>query len=141
MCRRKINNHVIDRQACHAPFDGRVTLDRRSLICQLCSDAGDRQCSVLMRDGEVAYLAWGRTMSRNERHVVKNDDGGWDVRKPGSDKASAKLPTQADAIDRAREIVGNSGGGEVVIHGRDGKIRDSDTVSPGNDPNPPKDRK
>ena len=45
------------------------------------------------------------------------------------------------AIARARDIVRNAGGGEVVIHGRDGAIRDSDTVSPGNDPNPPRDKR
>lgn len=77
----------------------------------------------------------------NSRDVVPNPEGGWDVKKPGSPRASAHLPTQADAIDRAREIVQNAGGGEVRIHGRDGKIRDSDTVAPGNDPNPPKDKR
>ncbi|MFK4086072.1 DUF2188 domain-containing protein [Kribbella sp. NPDC020789] len=77
----------------------------------------------------------------NERHVVPDGDGGWKVVKPGSDRASAKTDTQADAIDRARDIVGNSGGGEVVIHRPDGRIRDKDTVKPGHDPNPPKDKK
>jgi hypothetical protein len=33
------------------------------------------------------------------------------------------------------------GGGEVKIHGTDGKIRDSRTVPPGNDPFPPRDKK
>ena len=78
---------------------------------------------------------------RNERHVVPNPEGGWDVEAPGARRASSHHDTQADAIDRAREIVGNSGGGEIVIHGRDGRIRDSDTVAPGNDPNPPRDRR
>lgn len=77
----------------------------------------------------------------NERHVVPNPEGGWDVKKPGGAHASAHTDTQKDATDRARQIVGNQGGGEVVIHGRDGKIRDKDTVPPGNDPNPPKDRR
>jgi hypothetical protein len=49
--------------------------------------------------------------------------------------------TQADAIARAKEIVHSAGGGEVRIHGRDGSIRDSVTVSPGNDPCPPKDKR
>ena len=80
-------------------------------------------------------------MSRNERHVVPSRDGGWDVVAPGSSRASAHVDTQAAGIDRAREIVGNSGGGEVVIHRPDGRIRDSDTVAPGNDPFPPRDRK
>lgn len=79
--------------------------------------------------------------NQNHRHVVPNPDGGWDVRAPGASRSSAHTGTQADAIDRAREIVGNAGGGEVVIHNRQGQIRDSDTVAPGNDPNPPRDTK
>ena len=77
----------------------------------------------------------------SDRHVVPNPDGGWDVRAPNAERASSHHDTQGDAIDRARDIVGNAGGGEVVIHGRDGRIRDSDTVAPGNDPNPPRDRR
>jgi hypothetical protein len=75
------------------------------------------------------------------RHVVANPKGGWDVKKPGSSRVSAHTDTQSDAVDRAREIVSNNGGGEVRIHGRDGRIRDSDTIAPGNDPNPPRDRR
>lgn len=75
----------------------------------------------------------------NRRHVVPGENGGWDVKKPGASRASAHTNTQAEAIGRAKEIVGNAGGGEVRIHGRDGKIRDSDTVAPGNDPFPPRD--
>ena len=80
-------------------------------------------------------------MPRNERHVVPNKDGGWDVKAPRADRSSAHTDTQGQAIERAREIVGNTGGGEVVIHGRDGHIRDSDTVSPGHDPMPPRDKR
>lgn len=76
-----------------------------------------------------------------DRHVVPNPGGGWDVKKPGADRSSSHRPTQSDAIDRAREIVDNAGGGEVVIHRPDGTIRDSDTVAPGNDPFPPRDTK
>lgn len=75
-------------------------------------------------------------------HVSKdNDSGKWNVQKEGGKKASGSADTQKDAEKLAKQFAGNSGGGEVRIHGRDGKIRDSDTVSPGNDPNPPKDRK
>lgn len=79
-------------------------------------------------------------MANKSRHVVRTD-GGWAVKAPGATKASAVRPTQAAAIEKAREIMTNRGGGEVVVHGRDGKIRDADTVAPGNDPNPPKDRR
>lgn len=80
-------------------------------------------------------------MSSKNRHVVPGKKGGWDVRKPGASRASAHTDTQAQAAEAARRIVRNGGGGEVRIHGRDGRIRDSDTIAPGNDPNPPRDRK
>lgn len=80
-------------------------------------------------------------MTRNNRHVVPNSEGGWDVIAPGASRASSHHETQADAERRAKEIVRNAGGGEVRIHRRDGRIRDSDTVAPGNDPYPPRDAK
>lgn len=71
---------------------------------------------------------------KNNRHVVPNPDGGWDVKAPGAKRASSHHDTQSDAEKRAKEIVRNNGGGEVRIHRPDGTIRDSDTVAPGNDP-------
>ena len=76
---------------------------------------------------------------RNRRHVVPNPQGGWAVRKPGASRASSHHETQAQAEAHAKEILTRTGGGEAVIHGRDGQIRDSDTVPPGNDPLPPRD--
>lgn len=75
------------------------------------------------------------------RHVVPNPTGGWDVKKPGSPRAGAHTRTQDDAITWARAIVRNGGGGEVRIHGVDGRIRDADTVAPGRDRLPPRDRR
>ncbi|WP_323792202.1 DUF2188 domain-containing protein [Nocardioides sp.] len=77
----------------------------------------------------------------NRRHVTPGKNGGWDVQKPGASRSSAHTDTQKEAVARAKEIVSNAGGGEVRIHGRDGKIRNSDTVAPGNDPFPPRDKK
>ncbi len=77
----------------------------------------------------------------NRRHVVPSKSGGWDVKKPGAGRSSAHADTQAEAITRAKQIVGRAGGGEVRIHGRNGAIRDSDTVAPGNDPHPPRDKR
>jgi Uncharacterized protein conserved in bacteria (DUF2188) len=74
----------------------------------------------------------------NSRHVVPNPNGGWDVKKPDADRASAHYDTQGAATDRARQILHNSGGGELNIHNRQGQIRAKDTVAPGNDPYPPK---
>jgi hypothetical protein len=76
---------------------------------------------------------------RNERHIVPNSNGGWDVKKPDAKRSSSHHESQKDAETRAKQILANDGGGEAVIHGRTGMIRDSDTVSPGKDPCPPKD--
>lgn len=80
-------------------------------------------------------------MPPNRRHVNPNPDGGWDINKPGASRSSGHFETQGEAIDRAREILRREGGGELTIHDRHNKIRDSDTVPHGNDPNPPRDRK
>jgi hypothetical protein len=70
----------------------------------------------------------------NRREVVPNPDGGWDVKRPGSPRASAHVGTQAEAVDRARQILRNGGGGELVIRGRDGLIRSSDVIPRNNGP-------
>ncbi|HEY8777595.1 MAG TPA: DUF2188 domain-containing protein [Gaiellaceae bacterium] len=75
----------------------------------------------------------------NQRHVTKDGDD-WVVRKPGAERASSRHGTQRQADQRAAEILGNSGGGERVTHGFDGQIRSKDTIAPGNDPNPPRDK-
>jgi len=77
----------------------------------------------------------------NRRNVTPNGDGRWAVHRPGANRASSIHVTQRAAEDRAREALVNTGGGELTIHGRDGRIRDSDTVAPGNDPSRSKDTK
>jgi hypothetical protein len=79
-------------------------------------------------------------MASNDRYVTRHPDG-WAVKKAHADRASGIFGRQRDAETRAKEIVGNLGGGEVRIQGGDGRWRDSDTVAPGHDPFPPRDRK
>jgi hypothetical protein len=69
----------------------------------------------------------------NKRTVTPHPDG-WSVEKPGASRASSVHDTQAEAIDAARRNLENTGGGELAIKGRDGAVRDQDTVRPGNDP-------
>lgn len=75
------------------------------------------------------------------RHVVKDPAGGWDIKRPGSARPTGHAATQGGAEKIAKQQVDKEGGGEVVIHRPSGPIRDSDTVAPGRDPNPPKDTK
>jgi hypothetical protein len=75
-------------------------------------------------------------------HISKNKSTGeWDVQKEKASRTSGSAGTQKEAEKIAKEFAANSGGGEVRIHGLDGKIRDSDTVAPANDPRSSKDTK
>lgn len=71
--------------------------------------------------------------------VSKDKEGGWNIKKDGADRISGHAQTQSSAEKSAKVFSANSGGGEVRIH--NGRFRDSDTVAPGHDPNPPKDKK
>lgn len=73
------------------------------------------------------------TGNDNNRYVQQRPDGSWEVIKQDHERASAVTRRQSDAIDRGREIVSNAGGGELRIKGRDGRIRDSDTIPPGHE--------
>jgi len=76
----------------------------------------------------------------SDRIIFKRDNGEWVNKKVDSDKASSIHRTQREAENAAREMLKNSGGGELITKGLNGKIRSKDTINPGNDPNPPKDR-
>lgn len=68
------------------------------------------------------------------QHVVKREDG-WAVRGEGNNKDTSHHRTQQEAAEAARAIAENQKS-EVLIHGKDNKIRARDSY--GNDPHPPK---
>lgn len=72
-------------------------------------------------------------MGKNQ-HVVPHD-GGWAVRGAGNTRATSIHDTQAAAIEAARGIARNQES-ELLIHGRNGQIRDRDSY--GGDPFPPR---
>lgn len=75
-------------------------------------------------------------------HVTKNKNlDHWQAKKEGAERVSGYYNTQAQAEKAAKQFSSNNGGGEIRIHSPKGPIRDSDTVAPGDDPNPPKDEK
>ncbi|WP_127996132.1 DUF2188 domain-containing protein [Piscinibacter defluvii] len=76
-------------------------------------------------------------MTKKDIHVVPHK-GGWATKKEGAGRVGVVTDTQKQAINRAKEQAVREKV-EVVIHGRDNKIRDSDSY--GGDPNPPKDKK
>ena len=77
-------------------------------------------------------------MAKKDYHVVPNKDrGGWDVKREGADRVSSHHERKSDAMERGRDLARDRKT-ELVEHGRDGRIRDSDSY--GNDPLPPRDK-
>lgn len=73
-------------------------------------------------------------MGKNQ-HVTPHPEGGWQVKGENNSRATARTDTQIDAISIARDIARRQES-ELLIHGRDGKIREKDSY--GNDSFPPK---
>lgn len=69
-------------------------------------------------------------MTNKNIHVVPNGDD-WSAKREGAERASRNFPTQADAIDYARDVARRERG-ELFIHRPNGEIRDRDSY--GNDP-------
>lgn len=75
-------------------------------------------------------------MAGKNVHVVKSKDGtGWSVKTENSEKAYRNVDTQKEAIEIGKGVAKNNSS-ELLIHGKDGKIRDKDSY--GNDNYPPK---
>lgn len=76
----------------------------------------------------------------NNRIVYKRSSGDWVNKKNSAGKASSVHGTQQEAVEAAREMLKNQGGGELTTKGLNGQIRSKDTIAPGNDPIPPADK-
>ncbi|MDF2177884.1 DUF2188 domain-containing protein [Aliiglaciecola sp. CAU 1673] len=74
-------------------------------------------------------------MSKNQWVVQRKDS--WAVRGEGNTRDTSHHATQREAIDAARQTARNQQS-ELIIKGRDGKIRARDSY--GNDPFPPRDK-
>lgn len=72
-------------------------------------------------------------MSKRNQHVVPHPDG-WAVRGAGNSHVLSIHPTQQEAIGAARQTAIRQGS-EMLIHGRNGQIRERNTY--GRDPYPP----
>lgn len=67
---------------------------------------------------------------KNTRYVKKAPSGrGWDVVREGHRRATAHGATKADAVETARELIRQEGGGEIRILNRTGKVVDASKVS------------
>ncbi|CAM3103148.1 DUF2188 domain-containing protein [Cupriavidus taiwanensis] len=76
-------------------------------------------------------------MPKKDIHVVPHKDG-WATRREGATRVGVVAPTKADALSIGRDQARRDKV-ELVVHGRNGRIQDSDSY--GNDPFPPRDKK
>jgi len=80
-------------------------------------------------------------MSKSQdRTVSRREDGSWANKRDDASRATSIHRTQNEAASAGKAMLSKQGGGELKIKGLDGKIRSKDTIPPGHDPNPPKDK-
>ena len=72
--------------------------------------------------------------NRNNYWTQQRQDGKWESKREGAERASKVTETQAEAWDYSREKASEAQG-EAFLKGRDGLIRERNTY--GNDPFPP----
>ncbi len=87
---------------------------------------------------QAAFQRFGQVRPAITALVTKKSKGGWAVTKQAARRASAVVPTQAEAVEKARTLVSHAGGGEIVVYGHDGQIVSKKAVT--SDPRPRKRR-
>jgi len=73
--------------------------------------------------------AMSRVPRQDRWHVIP-DERRWVVIRELAQRATRVFPTQLEAVALARSLAQDSGG-EVIIHGRDGRMRERQVVAGG----------
>lgn len=73
-------------------------------------------------------------MSKANDRMIYQKDGKWLNKANGNSRASTAHDTQQEAYGIAKSMLQKSGGGEITIKGKNGLIREKNTIAPGNDP-------
>jgi hypothetical protein len=87
-----------------------------------------------VQKAKVAVATEKHKTNSENLHVVPRNDG-WAVRTESRSRPTSIHPSQREAIEAARKLAKQSAT-QLVIHGRDGRIRERDSYVP--DPFPPK---
>jgi hypothetical protein len=73
--------------------------------------------------------------TRQKYDISHRQDGNWQVKQQGAERASGVFERKADAVERGRELA-RAQHGQLLIRGTDGRIQTEHTY--GDDPYPPK---
>ena len=76
-------------------------------------------------DRGVMMVANYDVFKQGDKWVGKREDGS---------RASVSSDTQQETYNETRDLMARSGGGELKLHGTDGKIREKNTIAPAKDP-------
>ena len=60
---------------------------------------------------------------RKVYHVTTSDKGGWAVKAEGNSRPSSTHTTKAEAVRAAKAMARKTGLGQVIVHGRNGRIQ------------------
>ena len=85
----------------------------------------------------IVEICYNVGMKKSNYNIFKTNDG-WKSKRQDADKSFRIFPTQKEAIDATKKVLNNNNGGELIIHGHDGKIREKNTILPAVDPFPPR---
>ncbi len=75
-----------------------------------------------------------------DRTVYRRGPDEWVNKRNDSDRATSVHKTQREAERAARDDLRRQGGGELTTKGMNGLIRSKDTIAPGRESNPPRDK-
>lgn len=70
--------------------------------------------------------------------ITRSPRGGWKSVVNGNSRASFTARTQKQVYDKQVQSFRKSGGGEILVCGRDDAIRDKNTIAPMKDHFPPR---
>ncbi|MDM1756301.1 DUF2188 domain-containing protein [Acinetobacter sp. 256-1] len=73
-------------------------------------------------------------MSKSNDRMVYKRGNEWVNKANGNNRISSSHSTQQEAINSARKMLKNSGGGELIVKGTNQLIREKNTIPNGNDP-------
>lgn len=66
-------------------------------------------------------------MPLDSHHVIPDQNGGWKVKKSGTERASKRFDLKKDAIEFAKRLCKNQNT-ELIVHKKNGSIEKRNTI-------------
>ncbi len=73
-------------------------------------------------------------MKKLQDRIIYRADNGWANKRADATRPASIHDTQREAYIAAKKIIIRQGGGRVLIKGLDGRVKQKNTIIPGQDP-------